>query len=185
MLSMYCEAASGNSIWYSLVRFVLLWHFAHVAGRFSLYTGLSGLFTGRISCDPWQSQHCAAPEAPIEWLIPWMLVSYSFCSLSWHPPQFGAGILPCTSSLIPSWQSTQSSALCTDAAKPFVGNSASGAECPFTIRLFAGSVWQSRQSELANLGAALVAGEAAETAGRLPISTADKISRKTDSLFDW
>ena len=36
MLSMYCDAASGNSILYSLVRFVLLWHLAQVAGRFIL-----------------------------------------------------------------------------------------------------------------------------------------------------
>ena len=75
MLSMYWFAASGNSIWYSLVRFVLLWHFAQVAGKFILYTGESVCFTGTISWLPWQSQHCAAPDAPILWLMPWMLVA--------------------------------------------------------------------------------------------------------------
>ncbi len=75
MLSMYCDAASGISIWYSLVRVLLLWHLAQVAGRFILKTGDKGFFTGRMSCEPWQSQHCAAPDAPIEWLMPWMLVA--------------------------------------------------------------------------------------------------------------
>ena len=43
---MYWWAASGNSIWYSLVRLVLLWHLAQVDGRFILNTGESPLFDG-------------------------------------------------------------------------------------------------------------------------------------------
>ena len=68
-------AASGYFIWYSLVRPGLLWHLAQVCGRFSLKTGESACLTGRMSCEPWQSQQLAAPEAPSAWLTPWMLVA--------------------------------------------------------------------------------------------------------------
>src|ERR1035438_1474130 len=52
MLSMYCDAASGNFIWYSFVSPGLLWHRAQVCGRFSLKTGDVGSFTGRMPCAP-------------------------------------------------------------------------------------------------------------------------------------
>ena len=70
MLSMYCDAASGCFISYSFVRPGLLWHLAHVCGRFSLKTGDEVSLTGRMSWEPWQSQQRAAPEAPMEWLTP-------------------------------------------------------------------------------------------------------------------
>ncbi len=70
MLSMYCDAASGYFIWYSLVRPGLLWQVAQVRGRFSLKTGESACLAGRMSCEPWQSQQLAAPEAPSLWLTP-------------------------------------------------------------------------------------------------------------------
>src|SRR5208283_1485325 len=70
MLSRYCAAASGCFIWYSCVSLVLLWHLAQVCGRLSLKTGDEGSLTGKISCEPWQSQQLAAPEAPSAWLTP-------------------------------------------------------------------------------------------------------------------
>ena len=49
-------AASGCLMPYSSVSLALLWHLAQVCGRFSLKTGEAGSFTGRMSCEPWQSQ---------------------------------------------------------------------------------------------------------------------------------
>ena len=65
MLSRYCDAAWGYFIWYSCVSPGLLWHLAQVPGRFSLKTGDSGFLAESMSCEPWQSQQLAAPEAPM------------------------------------------------------------------------------------------------------------------------
>src|SRR5581483_5368933 len=93
MLSMYCEAASGYFIWYSLVSPGLLWQAAQVLGRLSLKTGESACLAGRIPCEPWQSAQPAAPEAPRAWLAPWMLVAYSLAGCSWQAAQFtGLGV---------------------------------------------------------------------------------------------
>ena len=75
MLSRYCAAAWELVMRYSSVRLLLLWQFAQVCGRFSLKTGESICFTGTISCAPWQLVQVAAPEAPMAWLMPWMLVA--------------------------------------------------------------------------------------------------------------
>ena len=66
----YSVAALGCLISYSLVRPGLLWHLPHVRGRFILKTGDAGLLTGRMSCEPWQSQQFAAPDEPSRWLTP-------------------------------------------------------------------------------------------------------------------
>ena len=49
---MYCDAASGYFIRYSAVSPGLLWHFAHVRGRFSLNTGEVSSFTGMMLWEP-------------------------------------------------------------------------------------------------------------------------------------
>src|SRR5664279_3431675 len=67
----------------------------------------------------------------------------------------------------------------TERAKLLVGKTPSGTFCPFTTRVLDGSVWQSRQSELASLATALVAADADVVSARsakrqshfLPIAT--------------
>src|SRR5208337_3383046 len=61
----------------------------------------------------------------------------------------------------------------TDRAKLLVGKTASGTVLPSTFRLLEGSVWQSRQSELASFGTALVSAEAAEVASANASSNAN------------
>jgi len=36
-----------------------------------------------MSYVPWLSQQLAAPDAPMVWLMPWMLVAYSLAVVSW------------------------------------------------------------------------------------------------------
>jgi hypothetical protein len=70
----------------------LLWHFAQVCGRLSLNTGESSCLTGTISWAPWQLTQVAAPEAPIAWLIPWML-GVGVASFAWQVAHWAGGSL--------------------------------------------------------------------------------------------
>src|SRR5664279_2284055 len=110
MLSMYCAAAWGYFISYSCVSPGLLWHLAQVPGRFSLKTGDLGSLWESMSCEPWQSQQLAAPEAPIWWLTPCMLAAYCLTGSSWHLMQLG-GCMGTLSSgcleVMSAWQSAQ------------------------------------------------------------------------------
>ena len=66
----------ARSIRYAAISFGSLWHWAQVWGRLSLKTGESSCLTGTISWAlPWQLTQVAAPDAPMAWLIPWMLVA--------------------------------------------------------------------------------------------------------------
>src|SRR5471032_2227531 len=134
-----------------------------------------------MSCEPWQLTQVAASDAPILWLMPWMLAAYSATAWSWQEAHCAGGSFEaCGASVIAAWQSTQLSFPWTDLAKGAARTPIHTGCSPFLRGLNSAS-WQSMQSLLATAGFTATAAEGAGATGSAarPSATANPSSVRT------